>query len=117
MDDLLAQLKTLRKIGNIGSFIGMIPGLNKIKGQLPNIDNKTFTRHEAIINSMTHKERKDPRILNASRKHRIAKGSGTQVQDINRLVKQYLEMQSFVKKFGSPDGKMLDKIGKILNGR
>ncbi len=96
-DDLRNQLKQIKKMGSLESILGMIPGIGKqIKGA--QIDDKAFVKVEAIINSMTRQERNNYVILNASRKRRIAYGSGTTVPDVNRLMKQYLGMKKMLKK-------------------
>jgi signal recognition particle subunit SRP54 len=95
-DDFLEQLKTIQKMGSIKDLLGMIPGMDK---QLKNvqIDESAFKRIEAIIYSMTREERRIPKIINGSRRMRIAKGSGTKVQDVNKLLKQFEEMQKVMK--------------------
>ena len=95
LDDYLAQLKQIKKIGSFSSILKMIPGFNKIKDI--NIDDKEFDKIEAIISSMTKKERKDPKILNASRRRRIASGSGTQVHDINKFMESFEMTQKMMK--------------------
>ncbi len=94
-DDFLKQIKAIKKMGSLTSLLGMIPG---ISSQLKNvkIDDNAFTKVEAIICSMTLKERSDPKILNGNRRKRIAKGSGTSIQDVNRLLKQFSEMQKMM---------------------
>jgi signal recognition particle subunit SRP54 len=98
-DDMAQQLRQLRKMGGLSSVMNLLPGIGKMKQQLANtkIDDRVVKRQEAIISSMTKKERRDVKLLNASRKRRIAAGSGTTVEEINRLVKQYLEMQRMMK--------------------
>ncbi len=95
-DDFLEQLKVIQKMGSLRDLLGMIPGMDK---QLKNvqIDDTAFKRVEAIIYSMTKHERKNPKIINGSRRMRIAKGSGTKVQDVNKLLKQFEEMQKIMK--------------------
>jgi len=95
-DDFLEQLNTIKKMGDIRSLLGMIPGMDK---QLKNadIDEKGFGKVEAIIYSMTKDERTHPKIINGSRRKRIATGSGTQVQDVNRLLKQFDQMNKMMK--------------------
>ncbi len=97
-DDFLKQIKVVKKMGSLSSLLGMIPGLNN---QIKNakIDENAFSKVEAIIHSMTIKERKSPKILNGSRRSRIARGSGTSIQDVNRLVKQFAEMQKMMSRF------------------
>ncbi|MCE1190066.1 MAG: signal recognition particle protein [Ignavibacteria bacterium] len=91
-DTFLKQIKMIKKMGSISSLLGMIPGLGaQIKDA--QIDEKALVRVEAIINSMTKEERKKPKILNGGRRKRIARGSGTSIQDVNRLVKQFNDMQ------------------------
>ncbi|MHB8580325.1 MAG: signal recognition particle protein [Ignavibacteriaceae bacterium] len=96
-DDFLKQIKLIKKMGSLSSLLGMIPGLgNQLKNA--KIDDNAFIKVEAIINSMTRKERKSPKILNGNRRKRIAKGSGTSIQDVNRLLKQFGEMQKMMSK-------------------
>ena len=96
-DDLKDQLKKLRSMGPLENIINMIPGVQKIKNL--NVDEKDFIKVEAIINSMTKKERKDHTVLNGSRRRRIAIGSGTTVADVNRVIKQYIELRKMLKMF------------------
>lgn len=104
MNDLLDQLKQIKKMGSLKQIISMIPGVgNKIDDL--DIDDKQFVRIEAMITSMTKAERAKPSIINPSRKRRIAAGSGTEVQDINRLLKQFEQMKQMMKKFGNKKGK------------
>jgi signal recognition particle subunit SRP54 len=86
-------------MGGLSSMLGLLPGIGKIKKQLAeaNIDDKVIKRQEAIISSMTKTERKNPKVLNASRRRRIASGSGTSVQDVNRVLKQHQDMQTMMK--------------------
>ena len=100
-------------MGSFSSILKMIPGMNKLN---VNVDDKEFTRIEAIISSMTNEERENPKLLNASRRLRIAKGSGTQVQDINKFMKSFELTQSMMKKMknGSLDPRM-KKMMKGLN--
>ncbi len=100
-EDFLAQLKQIKKLGPITDLMGMIPGLNKVTKDLdPQLAQDSLKRTEAIINSMTFAERRDPDLLNASRRRRIAAGSGTTVQDVNQLVKQFRDMQKMMKQMG-----------------
>ena len=98
-DDLAKQLQQMRKMGGISSFMNMLPGMGKIKEQIKNanIDEKQIKRQEAIVYSMTKAERKNADLIAASRKRRIAKGAGVEVSDVNRLIKQFLEMQKMMK--------------------
>ena len=104
--DLLKQLRQVKKMGGMGSIMGMLPGMGKMQKQLSaaNVDDKMISHQEAIILSMTDKEKKQINILNASRRKRIASGSGTSVQEVNRLVKQYMEMAKMMKKIGRQGG-------------
>lgn len=96
-DDLKDQLKKLRNMGPLENILNMIPGIQKIKNL--NVNEKDFVKVEAIINSMTKKERRDHTILNGSRRRRIATGSGTTVADVNRVVKQYIQLRKMLKMF------------------
>ncbi|MCH2037474.1 MAG: signal recognition particle protein [Rickettsiales bacterium] len=117
-DDLANQLKQMNKLGGISSLMGMLPGVGKLKDQLAdaNIDNKIISRQIAIVSSMTKKERKNPKLINSSRKRRIANGSGTTIQDVNRLIKQHKQMSLMMKKMGKMDQKSLMRgdLGKLL---
>jgi signal recognition particle subunit SRP54 len=97
LEDFLVQLREVRKMGPMDQVMGMIPGMNKMQGQV-NIDEKEYSYIEAIILSMTRKEREKPSILNGSRRKRIAMGSGTSVQRVNRLLKQFDQMQKMMKR-------------------
>ena len=105
LDDFLNQIKQVRKMGPISQLLGMIPGMG---AQLKNvdIDETQIDRVEAMILSMTMKERTNPKIINASRRRRIANGSGMQVQDVNRLLKQFEEMKKMMKQFSKGKMKM-----------
>ena len=94
-DDFLSQIKQVQKMGSMKDLMGMIPGVNKISSD--DIDEDAFKGIEAIIQSMTPKERSQPKFLNHSRKKRIALGSGTKVEDVNRLIKQFEQMQKMMK--------------------
>jgi len=100
LDDLASQLRQLRKMGGMSSLMGMLPGIGKIKKQIDeaNIDESLLKRQEAIICSMTRKERRNPKVLNGSRRRRIAAGSGTTVPEVNRLLKQYQDMSDMMRK-------------------
>ncbi|WP_378955447.1 signal recognition particle protein [Pelosinus sp. sgz500959] len=100
LDDFLEQLQQVRKLGPLDQILGMIPGMGNLKKlQDVKIDEKELTRTEAIIRSMTKKERRDASIINGSRRKRIALGSGTRVQDVNKLLKQFVEAKKMMKKF------------------
>jgi len=116
MDDLLDQMKQIKRMGSMRSILGMLPGVgDKIKDA--DIDESQLGRVEAMITSMTKAERAKPSIINPSRKKRIAAGSGTRVEDVNRLLKQFDQMQSVMKKFTGKNNKMsLRKARKQLAG-
>ncbi len=117
LEDFRSQLRNLKKMGSIGGIMKMIPGMGKLKDKLGDeaIDDSKLGKIEAIINSMTDKERHDHRLINGSRRKRIAKGSGTTVQDVNRLLKEFLEMKKMMKKFNKmgPKGmkRMMGQLG------
>jgi signal recognition particle subunit SRP54 len=105
LEDFRDQLKTIRKMGPLEQVIGMLPGLGNIKASSQNQpDEKQISRVEAIINSMTPEERRKQHIINGSRRKRIAKGSGTSVEDVNRLLKQFVQMQKVLKSLGGMTG-------------
>lgn len=101
LEDLLSQLRQIQKLGSLGGIMGMIPGLSKFKNQIADagIGDALIKKQEAIILSMTKAERKNPDIIKASRKKRIAAGSGVEVHDVNKLLKQYEQMASMMKKW------------------
>ncbi len=107
LDDFLEQMRDMRKMGSIGDILRMIPGFSRAKLNI-DVDPKDWTRVEAIIQSMTKEERRRPEIIDGSRKKRIAKGSGTSVQDVNRLLKQFSEARKMMSKLSS-----MDKAGKF----
>jgi len=115
MDDLRGQLAQMRRMGGIGALAGMIPGMKKAQAAVDQVGgDKMLLRMDAMITSMTPKERARPELLNAKRKIRIAKGSGTTVQDVNKLLKMHQEMQTAMKrlkKMGGLKG-MLGMLGK-----
>jgi len=107
-EDLKEQLKKLRSMGPIENILGMIPGLGKMKNV--SVDEREFVKIEAVIDSMTREERRNHHIMNGSRRRRIAEGSGTTVTDVNRVVKQYVEMKKMMKMFKGKKGIRLPKI-------
>ena len=107
LEDFKQQLKQLRSMGPMGDLLSMIPGVKGVKDI--DIDEKRLTRIEAIINSMTLVERQRPQILDGSRRKRIARGSGTKVQDVNQLIKQFQSMRKMMKKFGKMNKRQLMK--------
>ncbi|MBQ7106686.1 MAG: signal recognition particle protein [Clostridia bacterium] len=104
MNDLLEQFRQIKKMGSVKSLLSMMPGMERQLRDV-DIDERQFLRIEAIITSMTKKERAKPDILNASRRKRIAAGSGTSVEDVNRLIKQYEQMKKMFKQFSGKNGK------------
>ena len=111
-EDFLDQMEQIQKMGSMEKILGMIPGMGNLKNQIGDVDmnGKEMNRIKAIIQSMTVEERRNPQILNASRKRRIAKGSGTSVQEVNKLIKQLTEMRKMMKMFTS-GGKGMKKRG------
>ncbi len=114
LDDFLDQLQQIRKMGSFGDILGMLPGMGNVKKQLEGVDvdlNGKEIRHvEAIIRSMTPAERADITIVNGSRRKRIAQGSGTRVQDVNKVLKQFGEMRKMMKKMKKLQGKGLSRF-------
>ncbi len=106
LEDLSEQLGQMKKLGGMSSVMNMLPGIGKMKKQMAgaNIDDGVIGRQQAIISSMTPKERQNPKVLNASRKKRVAAGSGTTVQEINKLVKMHRQMADMMKKLGKRGG-------------
>ena len=104
LDDYLSQLRQIKKMGSFSSLLKMIPGMNKLKDV--KVDDKEFVKIEAIICSMTKKEKRNTKLLNGSRRLRIAKGSGTTVQDVNKFIKSFEMTQSMVKKMKNQKGGM-----------
>ena len=113
LEDLAAQLRQIGKMGSLSGILGMLPGVGKLKSQLDDakLDPKLLKRQEAIISSMTPKERRVPDIIKASRKKRIAAGSGTSVQDVNRLLKQFDDMSAMMKRMNKLGQKGLMRHG------
>jgi len=114
LDDLAEQLSQMQKMGGLGGLMGMLPGVGKMKKQMDasGMDDSVFKRQQAIISSMTKKERQTPKVLNASRKKRVAAGSGTTVPEINKLIKMHRQMADMMKKMGKQKGMM----GKLFGG-
>lgn len=113
--DFMEQLKEIRNMGPLDQIMSLIPGFSKLSAKLPvSVDEKRLKRIEAIISSMTIEERENPHIINASRKKRIANGSGTTVQEVNQLLKQYEQIKNMIKQFSQ-----LEKKGRfpLLGGR
>ncbi|MEO6014676.1 MAG: signal recognition particle protein [Devosia sp.] len=123
LEDLRGQLLQMKKMGGMGALMGMMPGMGQIKKQMAgaNLDEKVFDRQIAVINSMTKAERANPDVLNAKRRIRIAKGSGTKVEDVNKLMKQHRQMADMMKKvgkggLGSLSGMFGGKLGGMMPG-
>ena len=115
LDDFLEQFKQIKKLGSFSQILGMLPGMDKkLLEQVDTEENEKRMKHiEAIIQSMTREERAKPQIIGANRKIRIAKGSGTRVQDVNQLLKQFEQMQKMMKQFS----KNPKAFSRMLRGR
>ncbi|MFU8818180.1 MAG: signal recognition particle protein [Desulfurivibrio sp.] len=114
LEDFRDQIKQVRKMGSLEQIMGMIPGISRLQKMqdIPKPDERELGKVEAVINSMTAKERRNHAIINASRRARIARGSGTQIQDVNKVIKSYTEMLKMMKKFrGKPGG-----LGGLVGG-
>lgn len=116
MNDLRAQLNQMRRMGGLGALAGMLPGLKKAQAAMAQsgANDKTLIHLDAMIGSMTPKEREKPALINAKRKIRIAKGSGTTVQEVNRLLKMHQEMETAMKKIRKMGG--LKGLAKMFTG-
>lgn len=114
-NDFLTQIKQIKKMGNIKDLMGMIPGMGKALKNM-DIDDDAFKEVEAIIYSMTMKEREDPKILNGSRRRRIATGSGTEIQEVNRLIKQFEETRKMMHMMSKGGGKNMMKMMQRMKG-
>ncbi|QQQ75203.1 signal recognition particle protein [Saccharothrix sp. 6-C] len=121
LEDFLEQMLALRKMGPIANLLGMLPGAGQMKDQLANLDEKHLDRVQAIIRGMTPAERDDPKIINASRRLRIANGSGVRVSDVNDLVNRFFEarkmMSQMAGRFGLPGGGKNNRKGKGKKGK
>ncbi len=120
-NDLLSQMQQMKKMGGMGAMMKMLPGIGSMAGQIENagLDDGFIKRQEAIILSMTREEREKPDLLNMRRKQRIAAGSGTSVQDINKLVKQHKQMQTMMKKMKKMGGMgaMMKQMKGMMGGK
>ena len=112
LDDLLSQIRNMKKMGGMSSILNLLPGAGKLKEQLGKLGGmeKEIKMQEALILSMTPKERGNPDILSSSRKHRIARGAGSTIQEVNRLLKKYKQMQKMMKKMGKIDPKKMQEM-------
>ena len=117
-EDLAAQLEQMQKLGGMGNVMGMLPGMGKMKQQMAaaNLDDRVLKRQGAIISSMTRLERRNPKILDGKRKRRIAAGSGTKVEDINKLIKMHRQMADMMKMVGKNPGMMSKMAGALGMG-
>jgi signal recognition particle subunit SRP54 len=104
-EDFLTQITQVRKMGGLGGILKSLPGAAKLKGMDQDVDEGELDKIEAIIFAMTKKERQDPKLINGSRRMRIARGAGVEVSDVNRLMKQYAETKKMMKQFGALQGK------------
>lgn len=118
LQDLSDQLGQMQKMGGMGGLMGMMPGIGKMKKQIAasGVDDSVFKRQQAIISSMTRKERTNPKMLNANRKKRVASGSGTSVQDINKLLKMHRQMADMMKAMGKKKGGLMGALGGMMGG-
>ena len=120
LEDMAAQFRQIKKMGDLKGMLGMLPGLGKLRQQIDKaeIDNKAIDRQEAVILSMTRAERKNPDLIKASRKRRIAAGAGVTVQDVNKLLKSYQQMADVMKKVSKSGkkGLMRHGLGGLLGG-
>ncbi|MDB5661953.1 MAG: signal recognition particle protein, partial [Sphingomonas bacterium] len=116
MNDLRGQLNQMKRMGGLGALAGMLPGVKQVKQAMASgtVDDKILVRMDAMIGSMTPKERAKPELLNAKRKIRIAKGSGTTVQELNKLLKMHQEMANAMKKIRKMGG--LKGLGAMFGG-
>ncbi len=104
LEDFLDQMQAVKKMGSLGKILGMLPGMGEMKAQLDQVDERDIDRVAAIIQSMTPQERQDPKILNGSRRARIARGSGTQVSDVNGLIERFGEAQKMMRQMRGGKG-------------
>ncbi|MFN8436599.1 MAG: signal recognition particle protein [Cytophagales bacterium] len=112
-EDFLNQLQQMKKLGSVKDIMGMIPGMSKMTENV-DINDDAFKPIEAIIRSMTPKERANPELLNGSRKNRIAKGSGTSIQEVNNLLKQFEQMRKMMKQFNNMNPSMMKGLSKLM---
>src|SRR5699024_2981424 len=111
LDDFLDQLDQMKNLGPLDELLAMVPGVNSKMMKNIDVDEKEIVKIEAIIQSMTSEERENPTIINSSRRKRIAKGSGTTVQDVNKLLKQFKETKKMMKKFTDMEKTMKKRGG------
>jgi signal recognition particle subunit SRP54 len=115
LEDMAEQIQQMQKLGGMGGVLGMLPGIGKMKGQMADagIDDKMLKRQHAIIQSMTPRERRNPKVLDGKRKRRVAAGSGTKPEDVNRLLKQHRQMADVMKTMGRNPG-MMKKMASAM---
>ncbi|MGK2878200.1 MAG: signal recognition particle protein [Solirubrobacterales bacterium] len=116
-DDFLEQMKMMRKMGSLSSILGMMPGIDKKALKNVNIDERELDRIQAIVLSMTPEERRNPKIINGKRRVRIANGSGTSVQQVNKLIKQFSEMKKMMKRMTGKGKKGMPDITQLMGQR
>jgi len=116
LEDFLEQLQQVKKMGSLQSMLGMLPGAGKMKDQIENIDESELTRTEAIIRSMTPAERRQPRLLNASRRKRIANGSGVTVTEVNQLMSRFEQAQKMMKTVAKGGVPQIPGMGPVPGG-
>jgi signal recognition particle subunit SRP54 len=118
LNDLKDQLGQMEKMGGLGGLMGLMPGVGKMKKQMAEsgMDDKIIRKQVAIINSMTKEERKKPELLKASRKKRVAAGSGTKVEEVNRLLKMHRQMADMMKQMGKKKGGLMGGLGAMMGG-
>ena len=117
LEDMLASMRQMQKMGPMGQVMSMIPGMGGMAKEAQDaVDRGDLKRVEAIILSMTPRERREPGVLNASRRRRIANGSGTSLPDVNRLIKQFAEMQKLMKQLSGAGGRRA-AMGQMLGRR
>jgi signal recognition particle subunit SRP54 len=118
MNDLAEQLRQMKKLGGMSGLLGMLPGVGKMKDQIAaaGLDDKILTHQEAIISSMTKAERANPDVINGSRRKRIAKGAGVEVQDVNKLLKMHRQMADVMKQMKKMGGKIPAGLSQLMGG-
>jgi signal recognition particle subunit SRP54 len=115
LEDFMQQLQQVKKLGPLSQLLDMVPGLSQAtKGIAPEVTDEQMKVIEAVINSMTRQERRDPRIINASRKRRIARGSGTSVQEVNALLSQFRQTQRLMKQLGGGRGRGMGLLSQLF---
>ena len=110
-NDFLKQMKMMKRMGGLGAIMKMLPGVGS---KMPEVDPKQLARTEAIVYSMTEKERKDPNVINQSRKNRIAKGAGVKLNDVNNLIKQFSDMKKMMKQFSGMDERQMERMASQM---